>query len=270
MTSTAVSKYLEMRGHTPFTEPATIIVMNDHQIPFHDTRSIAAVHEYVKDVQPTLIIILGDMLDFPGLTTKFLRKQTERGRVVQDIQIARELLLDLKEKSPFSRLIYIEGNHEARLRKYILERAEELEGLTSGPLSLPSLLNIPDMEYIGPYGEHFEYRGFLFTHGTFATTYAAAKELSTWWTSGMSGHTHHLQVHAHSDWRGAHAWYSNMCLCYTHGKKMPPGTREGEHNLQNWQQGFSTIQFGEGIFNVYQTVITKHGFWAPNGRYYKG
>ena len=260
-------------GATTWTAPnaaafTTVLVVNDHQIPYHDRRSVAAVHEYAKDIQPTIIILLGDVLDFPSLTTKFLRSQTERGTLMRDIQLGRELLTDLREKCPLSRIIYIEGNHEARLRNYIIERADELEGLTSGPLSLPALLNIPGLEYIEPYGEHFEYKSFLFTHGTNAGRYAADKELQTSWTSGMSGHTHRLQVHSHSDRRGPHAWYSNMCLCYTKGRHMPPGTREGEHNLQNWQQGFSTIYFSDLGFNVYQTVITERGFIAPGGKEY--
>lgn len=252
--------------------PEKVVVMNDHQVPYQDGAAVAAVHKYVQDLQPHLIVIAGDMLDFAGLSTKFLRIRADKGRIMEDIAQARELLLDLQAKAPSARFVFIEGNHEARLRNYILERADEFEELNKegGPLSLPTLLNVPGLEYYGPYGEAFVYRSFVFKHGEMTGKYAAARELIAEGSSGISGHTHRMQVYSRTDRAGAHAWYSNMCLCHVKGEPMPPGTVSGRNRVRDWQQGFATIYFNGDLYNVYQTVITGGRFVAPSGRCYGG
>jgi hypothetical protein len=250
----------------------TVVVINDLQIPYQDDKSLFAVARYVLDIKPDMIVWNGDILDFPGLTTKFLRSRTQKGHVMADIDKARRVLMEFHDYSPHTRHIFMEGNHEARLRNYITERAEELEGLVEpgGVLSLPALLGLDWLEYIEPYGEAFIYKSFVFKHGDLASQNSARAELVMEGSSGISGHTHRLQVQAKTDRKGAHAWYSNMCLCHIKGNKMPPGTRTGSNVLRDWQQGFATIFFDKGSFNVYQTVITGHKFVGPNGRSYRG
>ena len=54
----------------------TIVVVPDLQIPYHDKRAVQGVTNYIERTKPDQVVVLGDMLDFAYLSTKFLRKAT--------------------------------------------------------------------------------------------------------------------------------------------------------------------------------------------------
>ena len=243
----------------------TAIVLSDAQRPYHDQRALDVVYKYISDVKPDHIIVLGDWLDFAQLTTKFLRRAAAPDQLMKDIETAST---ELKMLSGYTKkLTYIEGNHEARLTNYVLERAPDLQGLVAPgrPLDLPTLLSVPGMRYVGPYGEAWVHNSFVFKHGDVATTYTARKELEFEGSSGMSGHIHRFQTHMRTDRSGAHAWYSIGCLCNIKGRDMPPGARRHA----DWQQGFALVRWDKGVFNVYPVNITEGRFVSPGGRVYK-
>ena len=62
-----------------------------------DDRVIAPVFKYIQDVKPDFVIVLGDWLDFPQLTTKFLRKATDPDQLMKDIAGARDDLVELQK-----------------------------------------------------------------------------------------------------------------------------------------------------------------------------
>lgn len=241
----------------------TVIVLGDLQIPYHDPPTVKAVLDYITKTKPDMVVVIGDFLDFPSLTTKFLRARTDPQKLLDEIWEAASLL-DIMRLST-KRLVFIEGNHEARLHNYITEKAPDLEALAGagGPLDLKSLLGVKPMEYVGPYGSAFIHKGFVFKHGDIASHYSAFRELQMEGSSGMSGHTHRFQTAMHTDRSGAHAWYSIGCLCKIKGEGMPPPVEAGLNRMRNWQQGFAEIHFSDGIFNVYPIVITNGRFVAP-------
>jgi hypothetical protein len=208
------------------------------------------------------------MLDFPYLSTKFLRNGVEPDRVLKDIKVAQQYLSLWGQYTP--QLHFIEGNHEARLANYILEKAPQLEAFMGKELSVQKLLDpsgsLFSGGYHGPYGTAYVHESFVFKHGDSATTAAARAELTMEGSSGMSGHTHRFDSAYRSDRKGAHAWWSIGCLCNVKGKNIPPGVYAGKNRLLNWQQGFATIRFWKGGFNVYPINITNGHFVDPEGR----
>jgi predicted phosphodiesterase len=265
----------ETMGYWSGTEPGMglgeqVLVLADLQVPFHDTRAIEAIRQYAADLQPGMIVFLGDILDFPTLTTKFTRSHTEPSKVLEEIGQARDIILSFERLT--DKVVFVEGNHEARLTTYVQERAPELEAfMTPGsPLNLEKLLDVPKMEYYGPYGSAFIHKGFVFKHGDSVSKYGAEKELLMEGSSGMSGHLHRFQTHMRTDRGGAHAWYCIGCLCHVSGPNQPPAVHKGLNRLQNWQQGFAVIHFAQDVFNVYPVVITNGKFVSPEGRTYEG
>jgi UDP-2,3-diacylglucosamine pyrophosphatase LpxH len=255
-----------------FGGPETVVVLADTQIPYHNQEAIDASLAYIHDIEPHMVILLGDILDFPTLTTKFLRKHTDPNDLVEQLIQGADFVRSVHLASPDSRMVFIEGNHEARLVNYITECAPELEALTNvdGILTVPGLLiahGAPDtFEYVGPYGEVFLYKGYAFKHGDVAGPHPAAKELAMEGTSGMSGHVHRFQQHTQTNRSGAHQWTCTGALCNIAGADMPPGYRNGRNRLRDWQIGLSTVYFAEnGTFNVYTSVITDGTFTAPGG-----
>ena len=255
----------------------TIVVFNDLQRDYHDVQSLRAVEHYLEETQPDYLVYNGDIFDFPGLTDKFLRKPEDRFRLEHSLEKGREMFAYHRSLLPTAKFIYIKGNHEERLDNYIEARADELAFLLKDGrgLELGSLIDAPKhgIKMIGPYGEGWEYNGFLIKHGDTSIKYASEKELRDEGTSGMAGHNHRGGSFFKSNRGGAHAWYHNFCLCNLSGPNQPPGYKRG--GVRDWQQGFSVIHFDNPtnhkrrIFNVYPVVITDHRFIAPSGIAYK-
>lgn len=115
-------------------------MLNDLHIPFHDERALNLACEILRDVQPNLIVLNGDIVDFFAIS-KFDKDPRRRLELAKEIKQSRETLKKLFEK--FTTVwIYIEGNHENRLRKYIWNRATELIGLEE--LELENLLKLKE------------------------------------------------------------------------------------------------------------------------------
>ena len=243
------------------------MVMNDLQIPYQDDKALDCVEGVMSYLKPTALVYLGDVFDFSGLTTKFQRDPSQRYQLLHELAMGEQMFWHHRSIAPNAHKVYIEGNHEARLRRYVVAMADELTAFTdnNGALSLPKLLHLDQIgiEYIGPYGAAWEHNSFVFKHGDSVVEYAAAKELRAEGSSGMSGHTHRGGSYYRTTRSGAHAWYENFCLCHTEGFKRPPSATNTS-GPYNWQKGFSVVYFEGGIFNVVQVPIT-HGRCIFNG-----
>ena len=247
-------------------------MMNDLQIPYHDGAAITCVESVMHYLKPTHLVYLGDVFDFSGLTLKFQRDPAQRYQLRQELDMGEQMFWYHRSIVPNAHKVYVEGNHEARLRRYVVSLADELTAFTesNGVLSLPKLLHLDQIgvEYIGPYGASWEHNSFVFKHGDSIVQYAAAKELAVEGSSGMSGHTHRGGSCYRTTRSGAHAWYENFCLCHVAGFKRPPATT-ATSGPYNWQQGFSVVYFDGGIFNVVQVPITG-GRCIFNGKVFGG
>lgn len=245
-----------------------VLVLSDEQIPFHDEHVIVAVHRYLRDLQPDAIIHNGDMLDLPGLATKFTRKNADLGRLDKDLAIAKAMLTEERKLAPRAKIIVLEGNHEDRLRLYVQENASELEPLLADQLSLARMLALPGVEWRGGYSAgnaYWEHGGLVITHGSDITFATAGKTMLLREGSVIYGHTHHADMYAFSNRLGQHRAWSFGCLCNVTGANMPP--RGSKSQYANWQQGFGLVHFGRRVYNVYDIAVNG-GFVSPDGKEY--
>ena len=58
----------------------------------------------------------------------------------QEVEIGKSILRSFRRSLPRARITWIEGNHEFRLRKYLIQRAKELYGLSG--LSVPEIFDL--------------------------------------------------------------------------------------------------------------------------------
>ena len=258
------------------------IFFADLQIPYHDPRTVAVLEQYLKYLSNNgkkvdLLVMGGDLVDFTGLTIKFLRRHQDRRPLVDELLEARKQLDRLSALTPKAQHVFTGGNHEARLRTYMQAQAPELEFLMDdkrfGDMSFDALFDLKRSGY-DPYIEYpdpFEYKGFVFKHGVFHSKDAGARELKLEGSSGMSGHLHQYRVHTETNRKGSHAWFHSPCMCHTRGPHMPPGRHSG---IQDWTQGFMEILFNEEddeqrLFQVNPIIITGGRAIAPDGRVLK-
>ena len=239
----------------------TTVFLGDCHIPFHDPDTLANVYEFIKDFQPDHIFILGDWVDFKDLS-KFEKEPDDRFRLQKDLDLSSNYLADLRSITPKSHIVFMAGNHEDRLRKWIW-RNPDVAGLRS--LSIPELLDLDNLriEYCG-YGELYDHHGFIVKHGDIVRKYSgmtARAEMEKVGKSGISGHTHRLSSYFRRTMDGTMVWYECGCLC-----ELNP---EWVH-YPDWQQGFAVAWFEKAgnRFFVNLIPIIKSRF-IFNGTYYK-
>ena len=257
----------------PGESTTKVLITTDQQIPFHDKRAIAAVQHFAQDYQPDIWVELGDLLDNAELTIHFLRDPRAHNSLRGAWESARALLERNHELVPASRTVWIAGNHEQRLQTYIFDRSPALAELVDAELHTTGLVfgkDVPEwLEWVGPYGEAWVFRAFVFKHGDAVGLYPSRKELYDEGSSGMSGHTHRAQTHHHPTRSGPHAWWSLGCLCHVRGTNCPPGYRKGS-GLRGWTQGFGIVEFSNErkLFSV-TTPVIHEGKFLYDGRVYK-
>jgi predicted phosphodiesterase len=251
----------------------TALLFGDTHVPHHDQRALNVVFAIAKETQPDVIVCMGDLLDCYSLSR--WDKNPERKESVQDeIDLARVILAHLRVIAPHSRIIYLEGNHEDRLRRTLwnLEGAASvLAQLTNvkAALTWPALLGLDQLgiEFV-PYNQQSKHRflpKFLVTHGTVVrskSSQSAAGEHAKYGISGASGHTHRLGVYYERDQNGDHVWVECGCTCDT----------DPEYAVApNWQQGcvFASFDNTTGAAAL-EPVYIKDGTAQFRGTFYRG
>ncbi len=249
---------------------ATSVVVNDLHIPYQDKRCLKLVNGFIGDLKPHNIIINGDLIDFAPVGP-FIKRPMMPKDIDQDIKTARNLWDHWKEISPDSNIVWIGGNHEDWVRKFIWKNSLDLAplgkrlGLALDYLSIPELFGLADfdIEWI-PYAKGISLGKLYVTHGQYTGIYACKKHLDVYKRSNLHGHTHGLQ-----SWYGSRMGrnalpeplgaFSNGCLC-----TMNPDYILG-YPL-NWTHGFSVvIHDSQGMFSVQQIPIINRKFFFYGG-----
>jgi len=238
-------------------------VINDQHIPYQDIKTNELVFEFIKDFQPDIIDIPGDLIDFWQMS--HFDKDPKRKHTLQaDIDKAHEYLKTLREIVPNAEIELHAGNHGDRLRKYIWRNASELECLRS--LSVEFLMGLDklNISYIADEGG-FRQRGNLcVTHGTVVSqdsALTARRMLKKYGLSVIHGHTHRGGSTYITDLLGTRGAWENFCLC---DFKLAKEWRMG---MVNWQAGFSYIYYYPDRFEVHQCPIIKRKFTALGKEY---
>lgn len=226
-------------------------VLNDPHVPYHDPAAVNLTFEILKGVNPHRIDLLGDILDNRLLSTKFKSTPKDRrfARLQDELRPTRRLLERIRERHPRAVIVYHEGNHEARLTRWIADNAPALEGV----LDFPTLLGLPDLGISHRDYGHLERVGSLnLTHGTVVRSKSGTSALAMLDRYGcniMCGHTHRLSAVYETTGKDIYGAWENGCLC-----------RPSQHYTigpNNWQQGFSIVTHVGDRFTVEQVPIVR-------------
>ena len=233
-------------------------ILNDLQIPFQDPQVLGLVLRFLDDLKPYGIILNGDVVDCYAISDydKDPLKKPGLQREVRGAAALMERFKYAKER------IWLGGNHEDRLRRYLWKNPEfaDLEALT-----FSSLFRVKEHGFTYyPYGKHWMLGKLLVTHGFMVRAHSgisARAHFDRMGTSVLIGHTHRLGVYYKTNVRGQHAAYENGCLC-----------RLDPEYVQNpdWQQGMSVVTvMDNGFFNVIQIPILHRRILFYGGERYE-
>jgi len=166
-----------------------IIFIPDTHVPYHNKKAFQLLLKVIKEVKPHTVVILGDFADFysvsshskdPGRTNKLQEEVEEVHKAISEIEVA---------ASTAKRLIYIAGNHEDRLERYIKDKAPELFGV----VNIPDILTLDEFwEYV-PYKSYTKVGKLFITHDTGKSgPYAHIQAQAAFQSNVIIGHTHRL------------------------------------------------------------------------------
>ena len=186
-----------------------ILVIGDaHVTNGQSLRRFDWLAHYIKSVEDlTHVVIIGDFLTFNSLSAwdRDKRLLMEGRRLSKEIEAGKSAIEKITERAKESgtACVYIEGNHEYRLTRYIETHPE----LADGNFTVPSMLSLESLgwEWV-PYRNYRVIHGVHFTHIPFGKVreisgkdICSKAELVTT-SSVVFGHTHELHtscVHKH-------------------------------------------------------------------------
>lgn len=225
------------------------LAMGDLHIPFQDDIAISACLDYADACNPTIITLMGDILDFYQIST-FSKNPLRSKRLFQEIEQGKEFLARLRERYPQARIIYYEGNHEARINKYILDKAPQLAELLDG--FLPDKLGLRElnMEYHSvPFqiGKLWHLHGHEKGAGSYNPEYITNVLMQYIYDHFITFHYHRSQEKLYK--RLGDRYWKAASIGYLAGNM--------DYAIMNkWQQGFAIIRYQQdGEFSIDSRTI---------------
>lgn len=170
------------------------LIIPDCHIPYHDKKAYNLMLAVAKDEQPDEIVILGDYADFYGVN--FHGKSPDVQESLQDeIFMVHMELRRLRKHFPKAKIVYLEGNHEYRLARYIAARCPDLYGM----IDVKSILELNSLNiHFVPYTPNQMYSvlgsKLLARHEPLAGgKHVAQNTVEKALSSVIFGHTHRIQ-----------------------------------------------------------------------------
>lgn len=172
----------------------TALIIPDCHIPYHDDRAYQLMLDVASDLDPDEVVILGDYADFYAINSHGKDPNMshllmdEVGSVVEELQRLRRMF-------PQAKRVYIEGNHEYRLARYIKQKCPDL----FGAFTVPQLLELPQNGFhFVPYGPTQKYKvlgsSLIARHEPLAGgKHVAQNTAEKAMASVIFGHTHRIQ-----------------------------------------------------------------------------
>ena len=197
------------------TEKRVLIIGDSHTAPEQDLRRFKALGNYIKSVQPDVIVDIGDFLTLDSLSAwdKDKRKKMEGRRYAKEIE-AGNRALDYIQNVPKNtkRRIKIKGNHEERLDRYL-----DHDPTFAGQVSLEKDLDLKARGFeVVEYKDCIDIDGVSFTHVPISGTgkpigepNVTRKALALYNNSVVFGHCHTL---SHSAEHRTNAPHLNQAL----------------------------------------------------------
>jgi predicted phosphodiesterase len=165
-----------------------ILIIPDVHRPYHDKRAWSLLLRVGMAFKPDKIVTLGDFADFYCVSSHDKDPNRVNGleAEVADVNVALDELDQLKAKEK----IFITGNHENRLERYLMTKAPELFNM----MGIKELFQLKkrNWKYV-PYKNHIKIGKLHITHDTGkAGKYAHYQSMDDFQDNTVIGHTHRL------------------------------------------------------------------------------
>lgn len=262
--------------------------------PTHDEQAINVAMQLVADLKPELVICLGDLMDLPEMSTKFVTSPEFNQTMELSMFRAHDFLATIRASVPDARIAVLEGNHDRRIfnannaNMAANVRMRQPGGDGWPVLSVPHLANFAKLgiEYVEGYPANALWitEKIKAIHGSKGNSRGstASAVVSDERVSTIFGHIHRQEVHYKTfdthDGMKVYGAFSPGCLCRVDGAV--PSVK-GSTDLQgrpitkfeNWQHGIGILEYNpdSGNFSYNNILInTPAGYETRhNGKTYR-
>jgi predicted MPP superfamily phosphohydrolase len=165
-----------------------ILFIPDCHIPYHDAYAFDLMMTAGKAFKPDHVIICGDFADFYAVSSH--DKNPERASQLEDeVHQVIEKLQEVKALGAKNN-VFVSGNHEDRLTRYLMKKSPELYKT----ITVPKVLALKEngFHYV-PYKSDYKIGKLYVTHDTGKAGVNAHKQaLDAYHTNIVIGHTHRM------------------------------------------------------------------------------
>jgi predicted phosphodiesterase len=180
------------------TKLERILFIPDTHAPYHDVKAWKLMLTVAKQFKPEVIVHLGDFGDFYSISSHS-KDPSRVDKLAEEIKVVREMRTELDNLKP-KRKIFIEGNHEDRLHRYLQDKAPELFGL----VDTDDLLELTKNGWeFTPYRHSTKIGKLYLTHDVGVSgKYTTQRSLDTFQHSVVVAHHHQIQYVVSGDATG--------------------------------------------------------------------
>jgi predicted phosphodiesterase len=225
-----------------------ILVIPDTHVPFEDELAFGVLLAAGRLLKPDTIVFLGDFADFMSVSFH-PRELGRRGYTLKEEAEAVNARLDQIQALGAKRVVFIKGNHEYRLERYLSEKAPSLFGL----VDVAALFRFEERGWeCVEYRKHLKIGRMHFTHDVgHAGIYAHRQSRMAYEGNVVIGHVHRLSYEVAGTSKGpAHAgialgWLGDKgAIDYMHAAK-----------AAQWALGFGVAYHERASGNVHVVPV---------------
>lgn len=225
----------EHNRHFDIDGPATVLLMSDIHLPFHDVAAVEAAVSYGKEQNVTHVMLLGDAIDCHAIS-RWESHPKERD-FEGEIETAVAFWKWLRAEFPKARIILKDGNHEERYERFMIDKAKELLSVKKFEFAKVFELDEHRIEHVTE-KRKVRFGKLMGIHGHEVRFSSAVNPARGLWlkmkVSAIAGHLHRSSTHSERDGHGhTHFTYGLGCLCDLEPKYAP---------MNEWTHGFATVR----------------------------
>jgi len=252
--------------------------------PTHDEKALEICIKVIEDLQPEVIALVGDNLDLPEMG-KYVTYPAYAQTTQASIDRATLFCAQLRSAAPEAKIIWLAGNHEERMPKYLVQNAGAAYGLRKGNtpdswpvLSVPYLCRMDEfgIEYRPGYpaSDYWVNEKLRIIHGDRVKSSGSTAHvyLNNEKTSVIYGHIHRIETafKTREDFDGPRTIMAASPGCLARIDGAIPSTKGGVDldgrpltRHENWQQGLGVVRYeDEGAHRFSYDVIPIYNGWA--------
>ena len=246
-------------------------ILNDVHAPWHDPKALDLVLDIFEDQNLDRIIFNGDILDFYNVNSHGPKHPDIQTTLENEISWGIEFVDYVRKRFPDAELVWIDGNHEDRLSRFITDKCPAFFNM----FQLPKMLRLHELGYVYvEYNERYQLEStdLYIQHSppSYGENLAMTALKKKFDQSHVYGCSHRIQHACKTGSSGrvynvwANGWLGSTELSLEH-KRVFRYTK----NHENWQQGAMIVTCVNEIeYFVEQFQIVNYAA-VVSGTYYE-